>query len=66
MSMAIPKAELVARLCADRGISTEKAREKRLPPRPNILQLDNLRIIRDLGDKNTEVWEEGHDYGVAA
>lgn len=70
MSGAIPMRELFERLCAGRGVSVEKAREKRLPPRINIVQLDNLQIIRDLGAKNTEVWEEFYndddDCGVAA
>jgi len=52
----LTKAELVARLCADRGINADKT-APRLPPRVNILQLDNLTIIRELGAKNTEVWE---------
>lgn len=67
MSTSIQKAELVARLCADRGITQRSTEQRRDPPRVNIVQLDNLRIIRDLGARNTEVWEEyNDDCGVAA
>lgn len=57
MSTAIPRAELVARLCAARGITQRSAEQSRLPPRVNMVQLDNLTIIRDLGRKNLNGWE---------